>query len=211
MQKPYKSVQVFKNPILERLTHVHPITPLVIWLPVALLMLWYSIEVDQVSFPAILGVGAIAFFLWTFVEYILHRFIFHFEGESLLSQRLHFLIHGLHHADPADPTRLVMPPAAGVIFALIFYSLFRFFMGPIWAKPFFTFFLVGYLCYDYIHFAVHHFTPRTRLGKYLKQSHMLHHYADPNSRWGVSSPIWDYVFGTLESAKNGVKSKKQAV
>jgi sterol desaturase/sphingolipid hydroxylase (fatty acid hydroxylase superfamily) len=57
---------------------------------------------------------------------------------------------------------------------------------------------VGYLCYDYIHFATHHFRPRTRVGKFLKQHHMLHHFAEHGSRWGVSSPMWDYVFGTLE-------------
>ncbi|MCM2322727.1 MAG: sterol desaturase family protein, partial [Oligoflexia bacterium] len=61
---------------------------------------------------------------------------------------------------------------------------------------------------DYTHFAVHHFTPRTRYGKMLKQHHMLHHYVDPEARWGVSSPFWDYVFGTL---KVKARKKEQAV
>jgi sterol desaturase/sphingolipid hydroxylase (fatty acid hydroxylase superfamily) len=100
-----------------------------------------------------------------------------------------------------------MPPAASLILGAILFSTFRGVLGPVWVEAFFAFFVVGYLCYDYIHFAVHHFTPRTRVGKFLKHSHMLHHYVSPNSRWGVSSPFWDYIFGTLEE----VKDKERAV
>jgi len=146
--------------------------------------------------------GFAGFFLWTLVEYLLHRFVFHYESEGQLGQRIHFLIHGLHHNDPIDPTRLVMPPVASLILAVIFYSAFQCVLGPVFVEPFFAFFLIGYLCYDYIHFAVHHFTPRTRLGKFLKQSHMQHHYVNPNIHLGVSSPLWDYVFGTMEDLKD---------
>jgi sterol desaturase/sphingolipid hydroxylase (fatty acid hydroxylase superfamily) len=151
--------------------------------------------------------GVAGFFIWTLAEYILHRFVFHFEGEGPIAQRLHFLIHGLHHADPIDPSRLVMPPVASLILGAVLYSVFRGILGPDLIEPFFAFFVIGYLCYDYIHFAVHHFTPRTRFGKFLKQSHMQHHYVSPNSRWGVSSPFWDYVFGTLEDAKGNKKER----
>ena len=94
-----------------------------------------------------------------------------------------------------------MPPVAAMILACVLYSIFRVFLGPTFVEPFFAFFLIGYLCYDYIHYAVHHFTPRTRVGKMLKQSHMNHHFVSHDSRWGVSSPFWDYVFGTLEEPK----------
>lgn len=207
MQKPYKSIQVFKNPLLEKLTHVHPITPLIVWTPIFFYMMWRSFVIDGFS-PLEFGMmGALGFLVWTLTEYILHRFVFHFEGEGPIIQRLHFLIHGLHHADPIDPTRLVMPPAASLIIGFLLYSIFRGILGPVWVDPFFTFFIVGYLSYDYIHYAVHHFTPRTRFGKFLKHSHMLHHYVTPNARWGVSSPFWDYIFGTLDE----VKSKERAV
>jgi sterol desaturase/sphingolipid hydroxylase (fatty acid hydroxylase superfamily) len=202
MRKPYKSIQVFKNPYLERLTHVHPITPLVVWLPVVGYLIWRSFVIHNLSVSSVLVLGVLGFIVWTLAEYLLHRFVFHFEGEGPIVQRLHFLIHGLHHNDPIDPTRLVMPPVASIILALILFNLFRGLLGIEWVEPFFAFFVVGYLCYDYIHFAVHHFTPRTRVGKLLKQSHMQHHYVSPNARWGVSSPFWDYVFGTLEDIKN---------
>lgn len=92
-----------------------------------------------------------------------------------------------------------MPPLPGIILGTAFYLAFTTVLGRMWGEPFFASFIVGYLCYDYIHFYVHHFQPRHPIGKFLKQSHMLHHYKDPESRWGVSSPFWDYVFGTLGS------------
>ncbi len=202
MQKEYKSIPVFKNPFLERLTHVHPLTPLVLWTPIIGWLLWRTFAVYQLSPVEVGTLGAAGIFIWTLVEYLLHRFVFHFESDTPLGQKIHFLIHGLHHADPIDPTRLVMPPVASLFLGLVLFLMFRGILGPIYAEPFFAFFVMGYLCYDYIHFAVHHFVPKTRLGRFLKQSHMQHHYVSPNIRWGVSSPFWDYVFGTLEEVKD---------
>jgi dihydroceramide fatty acyl 2-hydroxylase len=201
MSKPYKSIRVFQNPYLEALTHVHPLTPLVVWVPVISWLIYRSYTAHQFSVLTILSVGIAALLTWTLAEYLLHRFVFHYVGNSALSERLHFLIHGLHHDDPNDPTRLVMPPAGGAILGIVLYCAFRLVLGPSWVDPFFAFFLVGYLCYDYIHFATHHFRPKTKLGKFLKQHHMLHHFAENGSRWGVSSPLWDYVFGTIEERK----------
>jgi sterol desaturase/sphingolipid hydroxylase (fatty acid hydroxylase superfamily) len=202
MQKPYKSIRVFKNPVLESLTHVHPLVPLVLWAPITAWMLWRSFSVHQLSPLEVGSLGALGFLIWTFSEYILHRFAFHYEAESAIGQKIHFLIHGLHHSDPIDPTRLVMPPAGSLILAVVLFGFFRLLLGPALVEPFFAFYVIGYLCYDYIHYAVHHFKPRTRFGKMLKHHHMLHHYATPNARWGVSSPLWDYVFGTLEDINN---------
>ena len=209
MEKAYKSIRVFRSPILERLTHVHPLTPLVLWTPIVLLLLWRSLVIDELKVIPVFSLSFIGFFLWSLTEYAVHRFIFHLEGQSTLGRRIHYLIHGIHHADPMDPTRLVMPPVMSLSLGFIFYFGFRFILGPVWVQPFFAFFLIGYLCYDYIHFAVHHFNPRTRVGKALKQSHMQHHYVDPNSRWGVSSPFWDFVFGTADA--ESVKDKERVI
>ncbi len=201
MQNANKSIRVFKSPFLERMTHVHPLTPLIVWGPVAGWLIWRSYSVHELSLAAILSVGVAGFVSWTFTEYVLHRFLFHFEPDNAVGRRVHFLIHGIHHEDPNDATRLVMPPVAGAVIAIVLYNLFSWILGPVWVEPFFGFFLVGYLCYDYTHFAVHHFKPRTRFGKYLKNSHMQHHFVSPDSRYGVSSPLWDYVFGTSEDVK----------
>jgi sterol desaturase/sphingolipid hydroxylase (fatty acid hydroxylase superfamily) len=123
--------------------------------------------------------------------------VFHFSPQSPFQKRLQFIIHGLHHDDPNDPTRLVMAPVAALILAVIFYWGFRAMFGAVYVQPFFGAFIVGYLAYDYTHYYVHHFTPRTPWGKAVKRHHMAHHFAEHDARWGVSSPLWDHVFGTL--------------
>src|SRR2546430_2159045 len=54
----------------------------------------------------------------------------------------------------------------------------------------------GYVCYDSIHYAIHHFPMKAGLLNRLKQHHLRHHYHDDHSGYGVSSPFWDYVFRT---------------
>lgn len=201
MSKAYASIRIFKNPFLERLTHVHPITPLVMWTPFISFLLWRTVAIHSIQLSSLPGMALLGIGVWTLSEYVLHRYLFHFQARGSLGKRLVFLIHGLHHDDPMDPTRLVMPPVPAVFFASLLYAFFRLFFGPIWVEPFFAFFLVGYLCYDYTHFAVHHFTPKTRFGKLVKQHHMIHHYVNPSLCWGVSSPLWDYVFGTTKDAQ----------
>lgn len=192
-----KSIRLFKNPLLERLTHVHPIMPLLVWVPVIVWMFWKASDAGSLSAGSIAVLGISGTVSWTLFEYLMHRFAFHFEGKNRVSKRLVFLFHGIHHDDPQDPTRLVMPPAASILLGWIFYHLFQLALGPTIIHPFFGGFIAGYLIYDYTHYAVHHFTPQTSVGRYLKQYHMLHHFVTPEARWGVTSPVWDVVFGTF--------------
>ena len=63
-------------------------------------------------------------------------------------------------------------------------------------------FLAGYLIYDEIHYALHHHTPSSRLGKRLRELHMRHHFQDDDKGFGISAPYWDVVFGTLPERHN---------
>lgn len=195
--RPHESVRVFQNPILERFTHVHPITPLVLWVPVISWLLWHAFAIYDLSLFSVIWVGLLGVFVWTLTEYLLHRFVFHYPAKNRYSKRFVYLLHGLHHDDPVDPTRLVMPPIPGILIASVLFLFFRLFLGPVWVEPFFAFFLMGYLWYDYTHYATHHFTPRTSWGRMVKQHHMQHHYVSMKLRFGVSTPFWDHVFGTM--------------
>lgn len=196
MKRPYPSIRIFKSDFLERFTHIHPALPLLFWTPIIAFVVGRGYYVHELSIVTLfyLFVGAIVF--WSIAEYFLHRVIFHFNPIGPISDRLLFLLHGIHHDDPEDPTRLVMPPLVGVLIGIPFYVLFLSVLGPEMADPFFGFFLMGYLWYDYSHYAIHHFKPRTAWGRMIKQNHMLHHYADPSQRFGVSTPFWDYVMRT---------------
>jgi dihydroceramide fatty acyl 2-hydroxylase len=46
------------------------------------------------------------------------------------------------------------------------------------------------------HYYLHHFKPRTRFGRLMRELHMRHHFQDDTRGFGISAPFWDYVFGT---------------
>ena len=144
---------------------------------------------------AVVAVAALV--AWTFTEYMVHRFLFHLATTTPARQRVQFMIHGIHHEEPGNPERLLMPPLPAAIGVVILYVLFRGVLGPMLAEPFLAWFLLGYLTYDYTHFAIHSGRPRTRLGRYLRRRHMLHHFVTPEAGWGVTSPLWDWVMGTM--------------
>ena len=194
--RSHESLRVFDHPMLEALTHVHPATPLLLWGPIVLWLIWRSFAIHHLRVAAVVGFALLGLFIWSVSEYLLHRYLFHMRPAGPFRTRLQFMIHGLHHDDPIDPTRLVLPPVPTCLGAVVFFTVFRVLLGPVRAEPVFAFFAVGYLLYDYIHYACHRFNPGTRVGRALKRHHMLHHYATPDARWGVSSPLWDHVFRT---------------
>jgi sterol desaturase/sphingolipid hydroxylase (fatty acid hydroxylase superfamily) len=197
-------IRLFKSDFLEFFTHVHPITIILIWVPFSLYMLFwgYSLRPAQASLAYMVEGFLIGLFVWTFVEYNIHRFFFHFCPRTAWQERIVFLFHGVHHAQPRMKTRLVMPPAASIPMGACFFVLFNLLLGrllaqPHWVGPLVSGFTLGYLTYDLMHYATHHFSMRRGVFRYLKRHHMLHHYKTPDQRFGVSSPLWDWVYGTL--------------
>ncbi len=188
---------MFEHPLLERFSRIHPAMPFVVWIPVAAFFLGGSLFRHDVAPLCVLALFVGGIFTWTFAEYVLHRWVFHWTNDTSWGKRVHFLLHGVHHDFPNDKDRLVMPLPTSVPLAILFFSLFMLTMGRAVGEPFFAGFVIGYLFYDGTHYFVHHFTPRSRWGKLLRRHHMTHHFADHEGGFGVSSPLWDHVFRTL--------------
>ena len=185
---------MFESDFMDRLSRVHPVVPLVLFIPTIAVL--FGLGQEGHSAPAVAGLLAAGWLFWTLTEYWLHRLVFHFEPDNGMGARLHWIIHGVHHDHPNDPLRLVMPPSVSVPLALGFWGLFMLVLGTPWANVFTAGFLAGYLMYDMTHYHVHHHRPRTRLGKLMRELHMRHHFQDDTRGFGVSAPFWDYVFGT---------------
>lgn len=187
------SIKLFKNPLLNALSKVHFTVPIIIFIPV---IAFFSYK----SFDAGITIGnfalyfAFGIFIWTITEYTLHRFAFHYHPTTKMGKRIIFIFHGVHHDFPRDRLRLVMPPSASIPLATGFYFLFSLFFTPVHLFAFFPGFLLGYLFYDITHYAIHHFNIKGGIFKAIKQHHMLHHYQDAEKGYGVSSPLWDYIF-----------------
>ena len=187
---------MFKSDFLESLSKVHWSVPLIVFVPVIGFFTWRSFAVFHLSILAFFGclLGGLA--TWTITEYVLHRFIFHWVPNSSWGKRLHFIFHGVHHDYPNDALRLVMPPSVSIPLALLFYYIFYAILPVLYVPAFFPGFIIGYLFYDLTHYAIHHAQFKSGFWKTMKQHHMTHHYMDPNHGYGVSSKIWDKVFGS---------------
>lgn len=192
--KSGKNIRLFQSDFLEKLTYVHPWMPISVWAPVTLACLYYS--TFNVSISTTFGLFLLGLFFWTFAEYTLHRFFFHYHAKSEIGKKFFYLIHGIHHDDPDDQRRLLMPISAALILASVLFGLFYLFFGSTYVYGFFAGFLVGYLCYDYVHFFTHFGRYRSGFMKHLQKQHMVHHFHKPHALYGVSSPLWDYVFKT---------------
>jgi sterol desaturase/sphingolipid hydroxylase (fatty acid hydroxylase superfamily) len=139
---------------------------------------------------AIAGLGS-----WTLVEYLLHRFVFHRMP----------LICDLHHAHHAAPRAYVSTPtwvSLLVLGGLFFLPVWRLFTLNV-AFGAVTGLITGWLWYGFVHHVIHYRRPR-RLAVALKAAshrHLLHHAASGSGNYGVTTPIWDYVFGTNVPAR----------
>ena len=191
-----KGIRLFKNNALEALTHVHPVVPLCLWGPIALWLIGRGVLLHGYGLVDLVGMLAAGAIAWTLSEYLVHRFVFHFRPTTEVGRYLVYLFHGIHHDDPNDRTRLVMPPAGSILIIGFIYLLFSLVLPRPWIEPFFGFFIIGYLCYDYTHYGIHFWPMRGRIGAYIKRNHLLHHFQEQHARFGVSSPLWDVVFRT---------------
>src|SRR5256886_13086936 len=115
-----ESPRFFDNAFIEFFSHVHPATPLVIFVPVIGFLLYLALGQRGLSIGATAGLFVLGLLIWTLVEYAMHRYLFHYEPKTRLGRRVHFLVHGAHHDYPQDASRLVAPPAFSVPGAAVF-------------------------------------------------------------------------------------------
>jgi len=180
---------------MELFSRVHPATPVVIYLPVVGCMLYSSVWRRQQSIVLVSALFLLGILLWTLLEYLIHRYVFHYEPKTRVGKQLHYIIHGVHHDYPNDARRLVMPPSISVPLAFLFYGVFLLIFGRL-TPSVFGGLVFGYICYDMLHYATHHFPMKRGLWLWLKQYHLRHHYKDDHVGYGISSPLWDYIFRT---------------
>jgi dihydroceramide fatty acyl 2-hydroxylase len=185
---------MFESRLLDFFSRVHPLVPLLVFVPVIVAMAVWGLT--QVSVAAMIGLAVGGYALWTLFEYWLHRLVFHFEPRAGVGARLHWIIHGIHHEHPNDPLRLVMPPAVSVPLGAFVFGVLYLIFGERYAPGLGVGFFTGYLVYDMMHYYLHHFTPRGRLGRMLRERHMRHHFQDDTRGFGISAPYWDEIFRT---------------
>lgn len=194
-RKNPQGIRVFKNTLLEYgLSKAHFIIPGLWALPASVFCFRHGMGVQTTSNLWIQFLVGI--FSWTLVEYLFHLILFHrpIDDKELTDAKLtQFLLHGYHHEYPNDRSRLVMPVAlAWPLCMLVSFPLW-FILGNTLFWGIFSGILVGYVAYDWIHFYTHHARPKSGVGRYLRDFHLIHHFRDFNKNFGLSSPLWDFI------------------
>jgi len=162
-----------------------------LWLPImALCLLKASVKLPISALATYVCVGLI---VWQGLEYLLHRFLFHLVPQGSTSIFLHFLLHGNHHKYPMDVDRLVFPPVPASFVAIIIYGVLHGACEHHVAMAVFGGVLGGYVVYDCIHYGIH----SGFLKGPLAQAHLRHHFEDTATGFGISSPLFDWLLGTL--------------
>lgn len=194
IKKNHQHVRLFKSSFLEFFTYTHPVIPAVIFVPILLMLAISSHEKPHtLAIHFMLGI-----LLWSFLEYLIHRFLFHLPFDGKQVTKLKHLLHGIHHVDPNDPLRLVAPPVMSLTILFLLFGLLSLFFTSAVILALGSGIVAGYLFYDYCHYALHHFNFKNKIFKYLKRKHFSHHFKDKHMNFGVSSPLWDVVFRTYK-------------
>lgn len=199
--------RIFESPLLEALTKTHIAVPLAMFYGSGVVMIWWSIaqlHLDPIGTVATFLAG---FFALTLVEYLVHRHFYHMGTGSPRRARLQYIFHGVHHEHPRDKKRLALPPIMSIVVASAFIGLFRLTMGH-YGFAFGGGFLSGYATYLLAHYAIHIYAPPKNFLRVIWKHHNLHHFVGDTGAFGVSSPFWDHIFGTMPEDPRVKKAAK---
>lgn len=188
--------RLFKNSYLEMLTKGHPAIIWGMYIPVLTYLIYLGYTTYNLSVQNLILLFLSGVLFWTFFEYLAHRYLFHLISKKISLQRVAYIMHGNHHHYPRDKQRLFMPPVPSIILAALLFGLHYLLLGK-FTFGFYPGFILGYLLYASMHYAIHAFAPPFKFMKPLWSNHHLHHYKDEALGFGVSNTLWDRIFGTM--------------
>ncbi len=196
MKPNNKRSRDFKNPVLEKLSRTHISVPLTLFSIYSGALLYYSITYTDLSTVITGSLFALGLLAFTLTEYLMHRYVFHMATYSEWRKKIQYTSHGVHHEFPKDKTRLAMPPIVSVTLSTALLLLLRLVMGDL-VFSFLPGFLMGYAGYLFVHYIIHSYQPPKNVFKILWIHHGIHHFKKNEKAFGVSSPLWDYIFQTM--------------
>lgn len=156
-----------------------------------------------ISVKRILIALPLAFLYWSLVEYIIHRWYFHWMPKNETLRAITGSFHLYHHENPSDLEVINSGWVTGVLGVFFHFAVFKFlFLASYQTALDLTFSLVAvYYFYEWIHTLVHAKVWKNPAMKYLQDFHLTHHVT-PKKNFGQITPIWDYVFQTVTQNKN---------
>jgi 4-hydroxysphinganine ceramide fatty acyl 2-hydroxylase len=190
------SATLFENPVLERLTRTHIAVPVSMFILISIGLLYYGFTYGFIDVVSAIGLFMAGWLLFTLIEYMAHRYVFHMDTDTPLKAEMQYKFHGAHHHYPKDKERLAMPPIVSLFIASFLFFVFKLVFGTL-VFGLLAGLLFGYAMYLLVHYVVHAYAPPKNALKYLWVHHSVHHYKDHERAYGVSSPLWDWILGTM--------------
>lgn len=132
---------------------------------------------------------------WSFLEYCIHRWLGH---DARLRPNIFGTEHIRHHSQgdyfaPTWKKALAALAAAGVVLPpAVLAAGFK--LGVAYTAGFVGFYLV----YEALHRLEHVWEGAGPYARWARRHHFWHHFGDPSVNHGVTSPLWDHVFGTYQ-------------
>ncbi len=198
--------RLFDSPILEYFTKTTLLGSTASSLGISALCVWLGYRMGFGGSPR----GAAAWFAgglatWSLFEYLLHRFLFHIAETAFPgSRRFQYVLHGVHHEYPNDASRTLLPALPKVLITVPFFLFYWLIFGN--AGAFFSSgFMMGYYFYSLVHYSIHRFRA-PKILRPLWHHHHLHHHLRQDRAYGVTSTLWDRVFGTMPPDKRSEKT-----
>ena len=145
------------------------------------------------SFAASFVLGG---FVFSFIEYAHHRYGGH---SGAMGSRIR-ASHKAHHRDPMEggvtyPTKLRQRiPLVALGSAIV--GLIALPAGVIHSACVTGGAIAAYAYSEWFHHRMHHRAPRNRFERWMWRYHYVHHFRDPRTNYGFTSPLWDFVLGT---------------
>jgi sterol desaturase/sphingolipid hydroxylase (fatty acid hydroxylase superfamily) len=182
------------------------------WVPFCIV--WGTLGVILEPNPLVIVAAiVVGIFVYSFIEYLAHRYVLHAEPENRILRLITMDAgrgHLRHHRDPGHYGGAIngaQPPI--VVFGCLLALL-------AWAVPFFPtgfgFIAIAagganYAAQELVHYCTHHMPMRGGFIGRIQRHHMLHHYRDGRSNYGLFWTFWDPVFGTSYRQESGRQSK----
>lgn len=194
-QNKIRPARIFRNPFLELFTRTSLTVTLLHYPLLIVALLYFGVNNTFYSVSRMAAICGGGFLFWTLFEYFMHRYLFHISEHINGTERLQYILHGVHHHHPRDEERVFMPPIPGLLITGAILGINYLIMGG-YAWFFTAGMVAGYLTYVWIHYNVH-LKPPHRIFRRWWKHHAIHHLKYPDRAFGVSSPLWDLVFRTM--------------
>ncbi|MBI4444856.1 MAG: sterol desaturase family protein [Acidobacteria bacterium] len=147
------------------------------------------------AFPAVLSF--VGLLLWSFSEYVLHRFLFHWRPRAPFVKRLLAQLHFSHHADPRNSEKILIRPIYSIPVSGVLGMLLYFLLGSLISMSALMMGLwLGFIYYEFVHYHVHLSSRTSLFLNRQRRNHFYHHFVNDTCCYGVTSPVWDLILGT---------------